>query len=858
MGWRLLVALAVGCLLMWAVAAAARPYTVDDLLAQAGFGTVAFDPAGRWLVFEQRDPYDQGTRFDIGLNTGLALSRLMVADLAGDGPAGPLLPDRAAPGVTLAGFSPSGRRLAVYGWQGGAWRLGVVEMASRRVRWFGLAPDLPRQGRALQWLDDDVLLVTVLADGALPWRLAQGRAAADRVPARWAAAAAGGAAVTVVGSGAAAGVRGRPPAKRLVRLETATGRWRVLARGQIADFEVSPYRRRVAVVTAGADLQPRAGGPVQGPAGLATQAMGLSMVDLVDGTRRPACPACDLLGGLLAWSPDGAALLVFARGPDGLWTDGRLMRVEAATGAASPADGQARAAVALRPDRVRAGWLGGAPVLRAAGPGGVAGWVRPADDGASRAGPRAELGEVGLDAAGLGGAGLEAWALGPGGLVLGGPAGVWRVDAAGRARRLAGPGLTRLVPDATPAASGRPGEPAAAAWAGRPGPGGLAVMRVGPEGVRPVAVAPAGGEVAAASRAARAVAVRVRDARGVQSLWLCRVGRAPRRLAVLNRGLAEVDPLAPYPVRQKGPDGRTSTSWLYRPAPGPRPPPLVIRPYPGDVYAAPPRARTPDQAGFMADIRVLVGHGYAVLAPSLPRGPEPDGPMPGIAARLLAVEAAARADPALAGAYDPDRLAIVGYSFGGLATLAAITETHRFRAAVALAGVSDVTAMWAKIQHLTRVAPDEGVLSAWSAGNVEQGQFRLGAPPWAASGLYADNSPLLHADRVTTPLLLITGSEDFPEQSEAMFGALYRQDKDAELAVYWGEGHAVLSPGNVRDMYGRIFAFLDRRLGLSPGSGSGAPRPRPGRGPASGAPRPPSPPPTGSGSAPRPTAGAPG
>lgn len=314
----LAAALAGGVLLAWASLGWARPFTVDDLLRQESFGAVAFDPAGRWLVVEQRDAYETGARFDVGLNTGLVLSRLRVVDLGAPGAARPLVTGEDAAGLVMAGFSPSGARLAVFGWRGEAWALGVVEMATGALQWLDVAPDAPRQGRALQWLDEETLLVTALPDGAWPWRMSLARTVAGRLPAAWARAARGEAAVTAVGSGAYLGLRPRPAPKRLVRIAWATGVMAVLATGDILDLEVSPDRRRVAVLAGGADLQPRVGRPVQGAAGLALQAAGLSLVDLASGARRPVAGAEDVLTSLLSWSPDGRALLVFARGEGGL------------------------------------------------------------------------------------------------------------------------------------------------------------------------------------------------------------------------------------------------------------------------------------------------------------------------------------------------------------------------------------------------------------------------------------------------------------------------------------------------------------------------------------------------------------
>jgi dipeptidyl aminopeptidase/acylaminoacyl peptidase len=45
-----------------------------------------------------------------------------------------------------------------------------------------------------------------------------------------------------------------------------------------------------------------------------------------------------------------------------------------------------------------------------------------------------------------------------------------------------------------------------------------------------------------------------------------------------------------------------------------------------------------------------------------------------------------------------------------------------------------------------------------------------------------------------------------------MFTALYRQNKPAAFVRYWGEGHGIESPANIRDMWVRVFAWLERWL----------------------------------------------
>jgi dipeptidyl aminopeptidase/acylaminoacyl peptidase len=228
-----------------------------------------------------------------------------------------------------------------------------------------------------------------------------------------------------------------------------------------------------------------------------------------------------------------------------------------------------------------------------------------------------------------------------------------------------------------------------------------------------------------------------------------------------------------------------------------------------------------------------------VLVPSLPTPRADPGPMADLGPRLVAIVDAAAADPVLRGAFDPARVALWGYSFGGYTVDAAIGQTDRFRAAIAIAGPSEFISQWETMPALHRSVPEEGLMINWSAGSVETGQEEMGAPPWVDAQRYLANSPVMAADRIHTPLLLIHGDQDAVPltQSEAMFSALYRQDKDAILVTYWGEGHAFTSPGNVRDLFARAFSFLDAHFATAgaaenpvnreDGPASGAPTPQP-------------------------------
>jgi len=164
------------------------------------------------------------------------------------------------------------------------------------------------------------------------------------------------------------------------------------------------------------------------------------------------------------------------------------------------------------------------------------------------------------------------------------------------------------------------------------------------------------------------------------------------------------------------------------------------------------------------------------------------------------------------GIADPDRLGLMGHSYGGYGTYALITQTQRFRAAVALAGIADLVSLYGQFDARLRydAYPYEFLL----IGLAEAGQLRMGAPPWQDAERYVRNSPLFAAGDVQTPLLIIQGDMDYVplQQGEQFFSALYRQGKRARFVRYWGEGHVLQSPANIQDMWQRIFSWFDEFL----------------------------------------------
>jgi dipeptidyl aminopeptidase/acylaminoacyl peptidase len=162
------------------------------------------------------------------------------------------------------------------------------------------------------------------------------------------------------------------------------------------------------------------------------------------------------------------------------------------------------------------------------------------------------------------------------------------------------------------------------------------------------------------------------------------------------------------------------------------------------------------------------------------------------------------------GIADPKRLFVMGQSFGGFSTYGLVTQTNRFTAAVSLAGLSNLISLYSQFDARVRYT-DNPQENLFQASLSEGGQIAMGSPPWKDLGRYIRNSPIFFVDRVQTPLMIIQGDMDYVamQQGEEFFMSLYRQGKRASFVRYWGEGHVLESPANIRDMWNRVFAWFD-------------------------------------------------
>jgi dipeptidyl aminopeptidase/acylaminoacyl peptidase len=212
------------------------------------------------------------------------------------------------------------------------------------------------------------------------------------------------------------------------------------------------------------------------------------------------------------------------------------------------------------------------------------------------------------------------------------------------------------------------------------------------------------------------------------------------------------------------------------------------------------------------NLTVIPAHGYALLIPSMPLRPsgEPSDPMIDMSKGVLsAVDEVVRM-----GIADPTRLGVMGHSYGGYSTYSLLTYTHRFQAAVSLAGAADLASLYGELDAESRYT-DFGFEMQHMPPMSESGMLRMGDSPWGNLWRYLRNSPYYFADRVETPVMIIQGDMDYVslQQGEEFFSAMYRLGKRARFVRYWGDSHVVYrSPANVRDMWDRIFGWFDEQL----------------------------------------------
>lgn len=147
---------------------------------------------------------------------------------------------------------------------------------------------------------------------------------------------------------------------------------------------------------------------------------------------------------------------------------------------------------------------------------------------------------------------------------------------------------------------------------------------------------------------------------------------------------------------------------------------------------------------------------------------------------------------------DPERMAVTGWSYGGMLTNHVITKTDRFKAAATGASAT---------LYVSNYGHD--MYQRW--WDKELGY------PWEpeARALYEKMSPFNKVGRVTTPTLVLGGEKDWNVpiiNSEQLYLALKKLGVDTQLVVYPGEFHGGFSPSHKKDLYQRYLDWFGKYL----------------------------------------------
>jgi dipeptidyl aminopeptidase/acylaminoacyl peptidase len=146
---------------------------------------------------------------------------------------------------------------------------------------------------------------------------------------------------------------------------------------------------------------------------------------------------------------------------------------------------------------------------------------------------------------------------------------------------------------------------------------------------------------------------------------------------------------------------------------------------------------------------------------------------------------------------DNNRIGITGWSYGGFMAMWAVTQTNRFRAAVAGAGLSNWQSYYG-----------ENDIDEWMIPY-------FGASVYQDPAVYAKSSPINFITQAKTPTLVLVGERDGecpPPQSREFWHALKTLGVPTELVIYSNEGHSVGQTEHQRDIVHRTVGWFDRYL----------------------------------------------
>ena len=329
--------------------------------------------------------------------------------------------------------------------------------------------------------------------------------------------------------------------------------------------------------------------------------------------------------------------------------------------------------------------------------------------------------------------------------------------------------------------------------------GALGLFRVGP-GDGPASPVVAGERAVGSysvSRDGAVLAFTASEPAAPAEVFVCGAdGGGERRLTDLNCAFTREVALARPERFRVERAGFTVDAWIMKPhgfEPGRRYPLLLnVHGGPHAQYGYP----------FFDEFQVQAGAGYGVLYAN-PRGSQGYGEaftsaVVGDWGGGDAADVQAALDAAL-GRFDwidPERLGLLGGSYGGFMTSWIVGHSKRFRAACSERAVNVQTSMFG--------TSDIGFVF----NQVELG----GVLPWEDTAKYLERSPLTYAKDITTPLLILHSEDDLRcpiEQAEQLFVALKTLRREVVFVRFPGENHELTRSGKPRHRLERFRILLE-------------------------------------------------
>jgi dipeptidyl aminopeptidase/acylaminoacyl peptidase len=158
------------------------------------------------------------------------------------------------------------------------------------------------------------------------------------------------------------------------------------------------------------------------------------------------------------------------------------------------------------------------------------------------------------------------------------------------------------------------------------------------------------------------------------------------------------------------------------------------------------------------------------------------------------------------GVVDETRVGLHGHSWGGYQTAFLVTQTNAFKSAIAGAPLTDMISMYSSVY--------------WNTGSANQPIFESSQGRFTSGytdnlDAYVRNSPVFHAQKVKTPLMILhndkDGAVDFTQGVE-YFNTLRRLQKPVIMLQYRGENHGLRVPANQKDYLVRMREYFGHHL----------------------------------------------